>query len=92
MDEVDVLFVNREVREVRELLNFSETLLGVNRGLVLAGSETRQAFIINVESQWVDACDGDVYSEVKFKPVEKQGVLYVLAAHELLLTFWLGNL
>jgi hypothetical protein len=92
LDEVDILFIDREVCEVHEFLNLSEALLGVDGGLVFAGCKTSQAFFINVKTQWVNACDRDVDAQVKFKSVKKEGVLDVLAAYELFLTFRLGNL
>jgi hypothetical protein len=48
---------------------------------VVTGGESREALFIYVESQRVYRCYSYIYSQIKFEPIYKQWILYVMRGY-----------
>ena len=62
-----------------------QVLGGVLRFVIRLRSESGQAFVVDVDLQWVDVRHEDIHSEVEFVPVDQQWIGYV-PAHDALLS------
>ena len=64
---------------MHELLRFAEPLLALLH-LVFAGCKPDQAFIVNVDSERVNARESNIDSQVKFEPIESKRIVDVFTA------------
>ena len=67
-----VFFVDGVVGEVSVFRVFSRFWVVV--GLT---SETRESFVIHINTEWLETCHQYIYSQVEFQTIEKQRVVNV---------------
>jgi hypothetical protein len=85
LHEVDIPFVDAKISQMHVLLSLTVFFITfIFLRSIFTSCESSQTFVVNVQSQRVDARNGNVDSKIKFKSVEKKWVIDILADHVLL--------